>query len=224
MLRRLSLALIATTLVSATALADVVNIPADKDNTLYENASGALSNGAGEHFFAGRADTSNPEPLRRGLIEFDIDGAIPAGSTINSVTLTLVMSRTRGGIEPVSLHRVLADWGEAGSVAAGQEGGGGAAQTGDATWLHTSFSTTFWTSPGGDFSPTASATQNVGGNGSYSWSSAGMVADVQAWLDGTLDNHGWLLLGNESTNKTAKRFESRENGTTGNRPVLVVDF
>ncbi|MHC4947443.1 MAG: multicopper oxidase family protein, partial [Planctomycetota bacterium] len=45
-----------------------------------------------------------------------------------------------------------------------------------------------------------------------------------AWLDGTLDNHGWLLLGNESTNKTAKLVESRENGTTGNRPVLVVDF
>ena len=50
------------------ALADVVTIAPNKDNTLYESATGSLSNGAGEHFFVGRTDVISGGAIRRGVI------------------------------------------------------------------------------------------------------------------------------------------------------------
>ena len=111
------------------AQATVTVLNASKDNTLYEKADGSLSNGAGQYFFAGRTNQGVPESVRRGLIAFDIAASIPAGSTINSVTLTLYMSRSNSGQgnQPVALHRLLANWGESTSDAGGQEGAGDAA-------------------------------------------------------------------------------------------------
>ena len=88
----------------------LVRLESDRDNTLYEDAGGQQSNGAGEFMFAG---ITNQPGLRRALIHFDVAGAaIPAGSTIDSVTLTLNLSRTNTGATPVALHRVTADWGQ----------------------------------------------------------------------------------------------------------------
>ena len=96
---------------------------------------------------------------------------------------------------------------------------------GDATWRHRLFDAELWASPGGDFVAEPSGSVDVGGSRSYTWpSSAGMVADVQSWLDDPASNHGWMLKGNEGRNQTAKRFGSRENGTAGNRPQLTVEF
>ena len=53
------------------------------DNTLFEDISGNLSNGAGDNFFVG---TTNGGLIRRGLIAFDIS-SIPTGSTIDSASL-----------------------------------------------------------------------------------------------------------------------------------------
>ena len=109
-----------------------VTLSPSKDNTLYEDPGGALSNGAGEYFFAGRtAQATNS--IRRGLIEFDIAGSIPAGSLIVSATLQLTMSKTIAGLQPVALHRLTADWGEGTSNATFEEGGGAAATSGDAS-------------------------------------------------------------------------------------------
>src|SRR5205823_2050542 len=75
--------------------------------------------------------------VRRALIRFDIAGAIPAGSTITDVKLTLNLSQTVSFDTPVGLYRALRDWGE-GTSDAGDPGGAGALSTpGDATWLHT---------------------------------------------------------------------------------------
>ena len=51
-----------------------------------------------------------------------------------------------------------------------------------------------------------------------------MVTDVQAWIDTPADNFGWLLLGNETPIMTANRFDSRENPTEANRPMLVITY
>jgi glucose/arabinose dehydrogenase len=196
-----------------------------KDNTLYEDSSGSLSNGAGHHIFVGKTDRDTPR-VRRGLIAFDIAENIPAGSRIDDVTLTLHMSRTTQlGSETVSLHRLLADWGEGASVAGGNEGQGGQATNGDVTWLHTFSNNGFWNIPGGDFVGTISASLAIVGIGDYTWGPTDqMIADVQAWLNGPLTNFGWLLSGNEAASRTAKRFDSKENDVTDNRPELVVDF
>jgi len=205
------------------AEADVVTLPAVADNTLYESATGDISNGAGENFFSG--STAN-QGVRRALLAFDVAGSIPPGATIDSVTLTLNMNRSqRAGTETFTLHRVLADWGEGTSVGDGQGGGGGIATSGDATWLHTFYPSSFWASPGGDYVAAASASLSVGGKGSYTWgSTAGLVSDVQGWLDAPSTDFGWILIGNEAVVETAKRFGSRENRTTANRPQLVINF
>lgn len=207
---------------AARAAPDQVMLPPSKDNTLYEDVTGSLSNGAGRHFFVGR---TNADLIRRGLIAFDIAGNIPAGSTITSATLTLNMSRTRAGATEVELRRLLSDWGEGTSDASGGEGQGAGATNGDATWLHTSFPDSLWGTAGGDFAATVSASTSVAGTGTYTWgSTAQMVTDVQDWLDNPSTNFGWLLVGDESGNQTAKRFDTHENATESNRPVLVVEF
>ncbi len=199
-----------------------VNIPAQKDNTLYESATGALSNGSGFHLFVAQ---NNHGEVRRTLLAFDIAGNVPAGALILSAQLRLNMSRTLTGAQTVTLHRVLANWGEGASDAGGEEGAGITPATGDATWIHTFFNTQFWANAGGDFSSQASGTQSVTGLGAYTWGSTPeMVADVQGWLNAPANNFGWLLLSNENNNGSTKRFDSRQNPTAGNRPLLLVTF
>ena len=121
----------------------------------------------------------------------------------------------------IELHKLLADWGEGISQATGEEGQGAPATPNDATWRHRFFDTIFWTNEGGDFSATVSANQLVGAIGQYTWNSTQMVADVQSWLDNPASNFGWLLLGDESTATTTKRFDTRESASP---PVLIVQY
>ena len=203
------------------ALSDTVTLTASRDATLYEDAEGDRANGSGQYLFVGR--TGQPQ-TRRALIAFAIDASIPGDATITMATLALNLSKTPASARTATLHRVLADWGEGSSNAASQEGDGTTAATGDATWLHTFYNTQTWTSAGGDFEAGSSASRSISGAGPYTWSSAGMVTDVQAWLDDPSTNFGWMIRGDESGSKTAKRFDSREHPTAANRPTLTIEF
>lgn len=217
-----ALALAALPFLATSASADVVEISASKDNSIYgENA--ALANGSGDYLFSGQTAQAN---TRRALIAFDVASAIPAGATINSVTLTLHCSQTISSTHNVGLYRLLADWGEEGSDAPGQEGGGTAALPGDATWSDNFFTFSTWSTPGGDAAATASAITPVTNSFTmYDWSGSGMVADVQDMLDNPGSNFGWLIRHvNESGAVTAKRFDSRSNFDPSFRPKLTVDF
>ena len=222
---KISLALILTTALVCTAASTVngviINIFPSKDNTLYQYNpnEGDLSNALGNHFFTG---TTGFGEIRRGVLAFDIAGNIPPGSTITAASLSLNMSRGFDGTaRTTELHKLLADWGEGTSHATGEEGSGAPATPNDATWRHRFFDTIFWTTQGGDFSATVSASQSVGPTGQYTWSLAQMVADVQSWLDNPASNFGWLVLGDESTSPTAKRFDTRESASP---PVLTIDY
>ena len=205
------------------ARADQLLVTSSKDNTLYQDNSGALSNGKGENFFAGRSGMTGL--IRRGVIAFDVS-AIPQGSTITSVTLQLNCSQANANSANVRLHRALANWGEGTSVASGLGSGSGVPSTaGDATWIHTFYPSTLWTSAGGDFDATVSGSQIVTAAGTYTFASqAGMVGDVQFWLDHPTQNFGWCVLGDESAVQTVKRFETRESANSALRPLLTVDF
>lgn len=207
------------------AAADVVTLTPSKDNTLYENATGALSNGKGASLFAVRTDDGE---LRRALVAFDIANAIQAGSHILSVDLAMTVSRVASDAPsaPFELRRVLADWGEGTSNSTIDGGGMGATATArDATWIHRFFPSTLWMNTGGDFESTASAVQTIGGVGTYHWGpTAAMVADVQGWLNDPANNFGWLLLGNEASTLTTRRFNSRENSDTAAVPKLTITF
>lgn len=220
--RRLARALAAIVLaVPGAARADTVSLGASKDTTLYSDAADR-SNGAGTHLFTGQNGVEN---TRRALIAFDVAGSLPAGSTINTASLTLYVSRGNGADQAVELHRLLAPWGEAGSAGAGEEGGGALAELGDATWTHRIWNTTFWTVAGGDFAPVASATQVVGAVGTFTtWTSPTLIADVQGWLDAPATNEGWAIVSTATGATMSRRFDSRTIADPSLRPQLFVDF
>lgn len=211
--------------------AEVMELAPSRDNLLVQvdendpEFTVYLSNGIGEHLAVGRTLQDEFKSLRRTLIGFDFS-SIPAGSLINNVELTMTMTMTRA-IKPceVSLHRVQKNWGEGQSdsnVLGGLKGID--SQSGDATWKHNSFPDEEWENSGGDFDAASSAVTSVGGNGAYTWSSTQMVSDVQNWVGGA-DNFGWILVGDETTPPTAKRFSSRQNvSIPDSLPKLTVDF
>jgi hypothetical protein len=191
------------------------------DNTLYESPGGLLSNGAGEGFFVGVDAVGR---IKRGLVRFDVS-EIPAGSVVVEAELALTMNRALTGPNVMELHRASKAWGEGASMVSGEGGGGGPAEPGDATWLHTFYDDMFWNEPGGDFDAEISASAEVAQiAGVYTWDGAGLTADVQAWVDDPSSNHGWLVKGEDETARaSAKRFVTRE-GPAGSRPTLRVVY
>jgi hypothetical protein len=203
---------------------DVVTLYPARDATLYEDAAGALANGAGTAMFAGR-NSQTVASIRRAILAFDIAAAIPASSTIEYVSLSLFNDAANAGPAMVELRRATADWGEGSSVAPGSQGGGGPAAAGDVTWTYRFYNSTLWATPGGESEPTVSTAAVVSGPGRYTWDSTPLfVADVQRYLDDSDANFGWLLLGDESVTNTAKRFATREAADPSLRPTLTIEF
>jgi hypothetical protein len=209
---------------AACALAETIVLDASKDNTLYEDPNGAISNGEGPFFYVGKTGIDAGERLRRGLIAFDLS-VIPADAEITDASLSLHLSKSGPAPGPIgiTLSPVVLDWGEGASNAGTPGGNGAAAQTGDATWVFNFFNTSSWTAPGGDFSPAISATTVLGAiDQTYTWSGVGMISDVQGWVANPASNFGWVIRGDEAASASAQRFHSREN--TENAPQLSITY
>jgi hypothetical protein len=210
---------IAIVLVPAAAHAATVSLVADHDNTLFDgNGAQDFSSGVGTSLFAGNANVG----ARRALLHFDLS-SIPAQAVISGASLTLVDTRSAGVPALLEIHALTAAFGE-GSSNSGDSGTGVSAMPGDSTWLHRIFPSTLWTTPGGDFSPVASASVDVTGEGTFTWSGAGLTADVGRWLSNPASNFGWIILDPSTTNSNAQRFSSRENSSMTNRPILTVTY
>ncbi len=82
------------------ASADEVVLTPLKDNTLFESIDGSTSNGAGNAVFSGKTGFLGGGVKLRAVLAFDVAGGIPAGSTIisTSVTLVLVQASPKGGM------------------------------------------------------------------------------------------------------------------------------
>lgn len=195
----------------------VVNLNAAKDNTIYsENTN---SNGIGEHFFAGKTATGD---TRRALIQFNL-ATIPPGSTITSVTLTLYGTRVLNN-SGIAVHKLSQNWGEGTSNAGGSEGMGISATTNDATWIHSSFPSSNWSTTGGSFSGTVSASVPTVVAGINNMVDGGLIADVQGFVNNSATNFGWMIRGTETRTATAIRFGTKDNLNVSFRPVLNVTY
>jgi hypothetical protein len=221
------------------ASADVVMIPASQDATLFGASSTNNNSSSGPGMFVGSDGQSRP---KRGLIEFDIPAFIPAGATITSASLSLVLGQVAGSDatpRTIDLFDVTTGWagGTNGTTGHAGPGFGGTGQgfapnVGDATWNFSQYNTTPWNTPGGDFSSIESAATVVSQdlNTPYVWgSTAQMVADVQGWLDGAAPNFGWLLKNDSEDDPTTFRaFYTSEGALEQDvpqfAPVLTVDF
>lgn len=208
---------------SAFANAGTATLTPIKDNTLIENPGGGASNALNEGIYSGRSGPLAGGARFRAVLAFDLSG-IPQGTSITNASLNLTLLQFSTNFDQVhSLHRMLADWGEGTSNGAG--GGGGEPTSGDATWLHTFYPNAFWKNQGGDFEPNPTASLVVPPKmGTYTWSSAQLIADVQDWVNNPLSNFGWAVLGNEVDYQTARKFASREYEIISARPELIVEF
>jgi hypothetical protein len=214
------------------ASAEVLSLTPLRDTTIFADSNDTASS-AGVYAFVGNTASGQP---RRALFVFDF-ADVPAGSQVVSASFSISVDRAAGGEQAMTLHRLLADWGTGGSDAS-TNGGGTLALPGDATWSHRFFgdATRQWRNgdgepaPGGWFVATPSATTVVGGPDRYTWSSVAgstgpsLVTDVQAWLDAPATNFGWILVGDETVSRTAKRFGASEISVESLRPTLTLEI
>lgn len=218
-------AAICLTISSATtlALATEVTLAPSQDNTLIGPGSGGTSNGSGDGIYSGQIGFfGGSEVLRRGLLQFDLS-AIPAGATITSVTLNLSIVKTPNNNEGIyAVHRCNESWGEGASSTPG--GRGAPAETDDATWTQRFHPSTPWSVAGGDFESDSSGAAAMSGLGDYQIVGDGLLDDVQVWLDNPEQNNGWVLVGPEDVQKSARKFASREYFDVSKRPSLVVTY
>ena len=132
--------------------------------------------------------------VRRSLVRFDFS-LIPSGATITAATLELYATAVPGTSRNLAVHRITAAWVE-----------------GSATW--TSFA--------GAFETAAAAT--IAGGTSTGWKTWTVTSLVRALFEGTYANHGFLVKASSETGSGTYSFATRENATTGNRPILRVTY
>ena len=182
-LDRLVLSLVVWLVSVVVVCSEMASIQSFIDTTIFNNRNfeaNPLSNGMGQHMFAGRTGVNNAFEIRRALLAFDIEGALPANAIIDTAFLQLTVSRApHDNADRFALHRALTSWGEGNSDAGGNEAAGTGARPGDATWLHSTFSNLFWTAQGGDFNPNPSATRDIRNVGTYAFFSPELAADIQ---------------------------------------------
>jgi hypothetical protein len=164
----------------------------------------------------------------RTLMSFALS-AIPAGSTINSISLTLVTdSQNQGGnmagVGVINLHEIIP-----GGIAANNMIDG-------STWSNWS-STGTWTTPGGDYDPTAltsSTLNDANANGRLEYgdtavfsSTPAFVAAAQAAFDAGLPLEFILIAPTAEAGTSGQnffRFVSDNHATTNLRPLLAIDY
>ena len=198
-----------------------VTLGASSDATVYQYTTTPVANGAGRYLHTGN---NNSNQIRRGMIRFDTS-AIPAGVEVLGVQALLYCNSSSGTPVNVSLARLLSSWTEGPAVGqGGQEASGSTASAGDVTWVHRSFPAPLWAVPGGDFAAESGSLLVTSAGAFFTFSSVGMVADVQHWVDSPGANHGWIIRGDEASISNGKRFSSRQDSTVANRPQLVVTY
>jgi hypothetical protein len=223
-----SLVLVAWIFRAIVAHADHVTLTPSADTTLHENFP-ENNFGAQIHVNAG---TTQNGPRTRGLLAFDVAEAIPSGSIINSVTLTLeVVGQPVDGDAPSNfgLHRMLLGWGE-GTGSGEPPFLGRPALPGEATWTQRFAGLAEWAAPGGlagvDFAAQFSSDTFIYGVNFSPYvfdSTERVVEDVRLWLDQPGQNFGWMLLTqSEQEIFSARRFASRED--LFRAPRLMIDF
>jgi PEP-CTERM motif len=155
----------------------------------------------------------------------------------------------------LSLYDMNQPWGEGTSGSPTSAGVGGTGQgfprvNGDSTWDYAFYNSNpalaiKWNSNdlglpgdaspstdlhGGNFSSTASATSTFTSfstlNAPFTWSSPGIVADVQGWVNGTETNDGWLLKSDngETTATSFLGFWSKDGAAANNNSAIAPEL
>jgi hypothetical protein len=222
LLRGILLAAILASGIPTLAAAEEITLGATLDATLIEDEIGLLANGSGPALFVGRTGQTIGG-IRRAMLRFDLAGAVPSKAIIQRVSLNLHLTPSNDRISKVAMHRLLQSWSEGPASSSG--GSGAASNIGDSTWLHTLYDYQFWTIAGGHYVAQASSEALIGEADFYTWQSTPqLLADVRSWQHAPHRNFGWILVGNEETPQSVKRFDSRESPVLEFRPTLTIEY
>ena len=195
------------------ASADVLILRSTADTSLEFDPTQSVGRGGDPVMNIGVGEGLEP---RRMLVRFDVAAVIPQGAIIHSVTMR--MEKNGVGMGPPmssTVHRLMADWGEEDSLPT-------TPAAGDATWEHSFFPQQTWSSPGGDFDPAPSTTALLpDGREPAIFTDGGLIDDVQGWVDGTLDDFGWIINGDEA-GSLLRTYHTRELRPFD--PILTVTF
>lgn len=146
---------------------------------------------------------------RRSLLKFDMS-TIPTGATINSATLRLYESSTAGTSPTGRTYRVnpvVGDWFETMN---------GNPATAGVTWTNRDQAGAAWTTAGGDYLASPSATATVPAVGQW------MTWDVTALVAAGYGNY--IIQDTVYSGNNQAFFAAREDSTADRHPQLVIDY
>ena len=133
---------------------------------------------------------------KRSFVRFDLSScSIPSVAVVTSATFSIFLSTAPTQTRTWNISRVTAAWTENGI-----------------TWSNQPGATT--------------STSITTGTSASVWLQATVTSDVQSFVSGSLANNGWRLSDSVETSSTVRngQFRSREFGTVGQRPQLVVNY
>lgn len=137
---------------------------------------------------------------RRAFVRFDLSSCGITGSVnVTGAELRLVLTTAPGSSRTHALHAVTGGWTEA------------------STWND---------QPSVAATATASAATGTTAGATVTWTSSTLVADVQAWVDGTTTNNGWRISDSAegAVVSVTAAYGAREHATATSRPLLVVTY
>mmetsp|Transcript_11948 Transcript_11948/g.13161 ORF Transcript_11948/g.13161 Transcript_11948/m.13161 type:complete len:401 (-) Transcript_11948:141-1343(-) len=203
----------------------VRRVAACQDATIFQKDTNHAS-GADHTLFVGTNGGPNEE--LRTLIRFNVS-FIPSGSEIHAVLLTLHATELIHH-QPIAVHRLTSDWGAGPSNANGSiEGEPAVAGEGDATWSHAFYTDDAWQNAGGDFIGNISFSYTIVSRGDFSLGytnrKSRLSLDIQAWVDGTAPNYGWILMGpNDRDSHVAFGAMNATYGQYSIAPALTIAY
>jgi hypothetical protein len=193
-----------------------------KDTIISDNTNQDMNIGGDPEFWF-TADSGNPFFKFRILIQFNVESLnIPAESEITSASLMLYYFRSittdqseAGASSPIGItaYGVTRSWVEGTGTTSATTSDG-------ATWNDYD-GTNSWGSVGGDYTTTKSGTGST--PTSYGWTTIDVKNIVGVWVDETLTNNGFILIG-DSSHQYLKRFHTSDYSTSSERPKLVIDY
>jgi hypothetical protein len=133
---------------------------------------------------------------KRSFVRFDLSScSIPSVAVVTSATFSIFLSTAPTQSRTWNISRVTAAWTENGI-----------------TWSNQPGATT--------------STSITTGTSASVWLQATVTSDVQSFISGSLANNGWRLSDSVENSSTVRngQFRSREFGTVGQRPQLVVNY
>jgi spore coat protein A len=110
--------------------------------------------------------------------------------------------------------------------AGGPQAGGQPPTDSSSTWNYSFYGLADrWATAGGSFSAQPSDSAEGAGFGRPAvFSGSGLIEDVKAWIEHPDENHGWILVGDETQKATGLQFASREDADVSHQPTLTVSL